>query len=425
MIQHLFSRLIPERTTRKFNTLPAAAVSRPLSRRLILHSLRNWREGQLEILFPDGDRARFGEAQDGERATLHVRNHQLTTRLLLGGEIAVGDAYVDGLWEASDLVTLLRLFIRNRSELRFNSAFARISQSVHHLLERMRPNTREGAERNVHAHYDLGNDLYRLFLDSEHMAYSCAVYANESDTLESAQARKIELVCQKLQLRPADHLIEIGSGWGGLAIHAAKTRGCRVTTATASREQWNLARERVAQAGVSDRIEVVYRDYRDLEGQYDKLVSIEMFEQVGHRFFADYFKTCSRLLKPDGIAVIQTIGMPDQDFDAYRRTTDWMQRRIFPGTFLPSPMAMLRAIGQHTDLVVREITDIGPHYAPTLRAWRERFLRARTQVLELGYSESFIRAWELYLAFSEASFAERTLQDFQLTLNHRGGKTAC
>lgn len=397
--------------------------SRPWLRSLVLSGLRRWQHGHLTLRFPDGDIAAFGDANATDRATVFVRDDAIARRLTLGGEIALGDAYVEGLWDADDLVALLRLFVRNRASLKFNSPLARIAQLGSWIDERLRSNTKDGAQRNVHAHYDLGNDLYRLFLDPQTMAYSCAVYGSPEETLEQAQTRKLELVCSKLELSAADHLVEIGSGWGGLAIHAARTRGCRVTTATVSREQLALARQRIAEAGLSDRIEVIYSDYRDLPGQYDKLVSIEMFEQVGHRFYGDFFATCARLLKPNGIGVMQTIAMPDQDYAAYLKSVDWMQRRIFPGTCLPSLRAMLEAMTKRTDLVIRHVEDIGPHYAPTLRAWRERFLARREDAARLGYDRAFARTWELYLAFSEASFAERSLQDYQLTFAHVGARS--
>ncbi|MEO8554365.1 MAG: cyclopropane-fatty-acyl-phospholipid synthase family protein, partial [Kofleriaceae bacterium] len=271
---------------------------------------------------------------------------------------------------------------------------------------------------NIHAHYDLGNAFYRLFLDPEAMSYSCGLFAGGSE-LGAAQHAKHERLCELLELNASDHLLEIGCGWGGMAIHAARTRRCRVTAITVSREQHELATARVAAAGLSSRISIEYRDYRDVTGTFSKIVSIEMLEAVGHEFLPGYFATLARVLAPGGRIALQSITMPDDRFEAYRRRVDWMQTYIFPGSCIPS-LARLRAAMVPSGLAIARADDIGPDYAPTLRAWRDRFVAELPAVRALGFDEPFIRTWLLYLAFSEAAFAERTLANHQLVVAATG-----
>jgi cyclopropane-fatty-acyl-phospholipid synthase len=384
----------------------------------VLKALGRWRHGHVTLRLPDGQVAELGQAGAAERAAAVVHDDAFFLRLIFGGELGAGEAYVDGLWDADDLTMLLRLFVRNLDELRFDTPLARVGQLASLLRHKLRKNTRAGSERNIHAHYDLGNDFYRLFLD-ETLAYSCAIF-EPGDTLERAQLRKYQRVLERLGLGPDHHLLEIGSGWGGLAIHAARTTGCRVTTVTVSREQQRLAAERVAAAGLADRIDVRYADYRTLQGRYDRVVSIEMFEAVGHAFWGEFFASASRLLAPDGRFLMQTIAMPDQRFERYLHNVDWTQTYIFPGACIPALSAMTAAMARASDLVVHGVEDIGPSYAPTLAAWRERFRAALPAVRALGMDDRFVRTWELYLAFSEASFAERTLHDLQLVMTHAG-----
>jgi cyclopropane-fatty-acyl-phospholipid synthase len=279
------------------------------------------------------------------------------------------------------------------------------------LRHRRATNTQAGSQRNVHAHYDLGNAFYELFLDEETLAYSCGIWPAPS--LADAQHAKLERLCEWLALSPRDHVLEIGCGWGGMAIYAARTRGCRVTAITVSREQHELASARVAAAGLTDRVTIAYRDYREVTGTFDKIVSIEMLEQVGFEFLPQFFSTCARVLAPGGRLAVQSITMPDERFATYRRRVDWMQTYIFPGTLIPSLGAIRDACAPFT---IARTSDIGPHYAPTLRAWRERFVAALPRVRALGFGTPFVRSWLLYLAFSEAAFAERTLADHQLLL---------
>ena len=376
-------------------------------RALVLRRLRRWRHGHLTLRLPEGGIVTLGDPAAPERAHASVHDDAFFARVLLGGEVGAGEAYQDGLWDADDLPLLLRLFVRNLDALEFDSPLARLGQLAGLVAHRLRRNTRAGSARNVHAHYDLGNDFYRLWLD-ESMAYSCALW-QDGDSLERAQQRKVEALARKLELRAGDRLLEIGTGWGGFARHAVGL-GCRVTTITLSREQQRHA----AALGLDARL----CDYRDAGalGLFDKLVSIEMFEQVGAAYFGDFFAACARALRPGGRMVMQTIAMPDQRWARYRRNVDWTQKHIFPGSCIPAPAVMLGAMAASSDLVLRGLEDIGPHYAPTLREWRRRFRARAAELRALGFDLRFLRTWELYLAFSEATFAERRLQDLQLVL---------
>ena len=391
-----------------------------LLRRLALARLRrDWQAGALELELSGGELVRLGEGV-APRARIH--DDRLFLRLLVRGEMGAGEAFVAGDWSSDDLVGVVRAYLRatvargpevERGWLRrprgIDSPLTRLAQRPALARHRRAANTPAGSARNVHAHYDLGNDFYRLFLDEPTMAYSCGIYPAPS--LADAQRQKFERLCDQLALSARDHLLEIGCGWGGMAIHAASTRGCRVTAITVSREQHALASARVAEAGLADRVTVAYRDYRDLAGTFDKIVSIEMLEAVGYEFLPDYFARCARALAPGGRLAIQTITMPEDRFDAYRRRVDWMQTYVFPGTLIPS-LGAIRAASRMLSLV--DVCDIGPSYAPTLAAWREKFVAALPAVRALGFDEPFIRTWLLYLAFSEAAFAERTLGDHQL-----------
>jgi cyclopropane-fatty-acyl-phospholipid synthase len=383
---------------------PASA----LLRRAAVAQLRaRWTGGRLDLLLPSGELVRLGGGGPGPRARIH--DDRLFLRLLLRGELGAGEAFVAGEWSSDDAVGVIRAFLRATNAAGLESPLTRLAQLPALARHRRAANTRAGSARNIHAHYDLGNEFYRLFLDDETLAYSCALYPAAS--LADAQRAKFERLCDWLELSPRDHLLEIGCGWGGMAIHAAQTRGCRVTAITISREQHELAQARVAAAGLGDRVAVELRDYRDLTGAFDKIVSIEMLEAVGFEYLPAFFATCARALAPGGRLALQTITMPDDRFDAYRRRVDWMQTYIFPGSCIPSLAAIERAAA---GFALVRADDIGPSYAPTLRAWRDRFVAALPDVRALGFDEPFIRTWLLYLAFSEAAFTERTLADHQL-----------
>jgi cyclopropane-fatty-acyl-phospholipid synthase len=371
-----------------------------------------WTGGRLDFVLPSGERVRIGDPGPPQ-AAVRIHDDRAFLRLLLRGEMGAGEAFVAGEWSSDDLVAVIRVFLRATGARGVESPLTRLAQLPALLRHQRAANTRVGSRRNIHAHYDLGNAFYRLFLDDDTMAYSCASWPPGVGSLAAAQHAKLDRLCDALALSPRDHLLEIGCGWGGMALHAAKTRGCRVTAITVSREQHEFAAARVAAGGLADRVEICYRDYRELEGRYDKIVSIEMLEAVGFEYLPAYFATCARVLRPGGRLALQTITMPDDRFESYRRRVDWMQTYIFPGSLIPSLGAIHRAVAT-TRLRLEHGEDIGPDYAPTLRAWRSNFLAALPEVDRLGFDGPFVRTWLLYLAFSEAAFTERTLGDHQL-----------
>ena len=407
--------------------VPVAAAA---LRWLALGRLRaGWTCGRLDLVMPSGDRIRIGPPGPAD-ACIRVHDDRAFLRLVLRGEMGGGEAFVAGEWSSDDLVGVLRLVLRSIGARGIESPLTRLAQLPSRLRHLGAANTVTGSARNIHAHYDLGNAFYQLFLDPETLSYSCAWFsgaratrpaglAGAAPTLGEAQRAKLDRLCDLLAVSPTDHLLEIGCGWGGMAIHAARTRGCRVTAVTVSREQHALAAARVAAAGLSHRVDIQFRDYRELVGRYDKIVSIEMLEAVGYDFLPGYFATAARLLPPGGRLAVQTITMPDARFEAYRRSVDWMQTYIFPGSLIPS-LAAIACAAAPAGFRIARCDDIGPDYAPTLRLWRERFLAALPAVTALGFDEPFIRTWLMYLAFSEAAFAERTLGDHQLLLR-RGG----
>lgn len=354
------------------------------------------------------------------RVSLTIIDPRFYRLLAANGSVGAGEAYIDGMWRCDDLVALIRIMVHNRDLLDgMETGLARLGGLTMKAWHGLRRNTRSGSRRNIAAHYDLGNTLFRLFL-SDDLMYSSAIYASEHDTLEHASERKLERICQKLQLGTDDHVVEIGTGWGGFALHAAGRHGCRVTTTTISQEQHDLARQRVKAAGLADKVTVLLKDYRDLEGSYDKLVSIEMIEAIGARYMPDYFRTISRLLKPDGMALIQAITIEDHRYQQALKSVDYIKRYIFPGSFIPSVSAMLDAAARHSDLRLFHLEDIGPSYALTLKAWRERFLARREDVLAAGYDARFVRMWEFYLAYCEGGFRERSIGDVHLLLTRPG-----
>lgn len=384
----------------------------------VLALLSELREGRLHLC-EDGREQIFGEPgpEPGLVARVDIRDPRCFADIALGGTLGVAEAYMAGDFDCDDPTALVRIFVRNREVMeRMEGGAARLLMPVLRLAHHLNRNTRRGSRRNIAAHYDLGNPFFQLFLDPT-MMYSSAIYPREDASLEEAAVHKLEVICQKLDLRPEDHLLEIGTGWGGLAVHAAGRYGCRVTTTTLSSEQHALAWERVVAAGLADRVEVVQCDYRDLNGHYDKLVSIEMFEAVGHRYFRTFFNQCAELLKPAGQMLLQTITIADQQFEQAKRSVDFIQRYIFPGGCLPSVAAIADAVASASDLRIVDLDDIGPHYARTLRDWRTRFQANLHEVKHLGYPESFVRMWDWYLCYCEGGFLERAISDVQVVLS--------
>lgn len=389
-----------------------------LGRVLVLNQLTRWRHGELRIVEHDGTQHRFGvlSQECPLSATIELDRPQVFADVAFGGTVGAGEAYVRGDWRCDDLATVVRLFVRNRELMDgMDSRWSLVTQPILKLFHYANRNTRAGSSRNISAHYDLGNSLYELMLD-ETMAYSCAIFRDEASTLHEAQVAKLDAVCRKLDLHAGDHLLEIGTGWGGLAIHAARHYGCRVTTTTISKEQRAYAIEKIERAGLSDRVTVLLTDYRDLTGTYDKLVSIEMIEAVGADNLDVYIGKCSSLLEPEGAMLLQAITIQDQHYEQALRSVDFIQRFVFPGSFIPSIAAIADAVRRVSDLKFFHLEDIGPHYARTLREWRHRFFASLGTVRKLGYPESFVRLWEYYLCYCEGGFAERQLGDVQVLL---------
>jgi len=373
------------------------------ARRLLFGRLGSVGEGRLTVSDASGV-CQFGTgAESGLCAAVVVHRPRFYRQAVWGGALGVADSYLDGDWDCDDLTALFRLFVRGDDVSGLASWFAGLSARLYH---RWHANHRRGSRRNIKAHYDLGNALFELMLD-ETMCYSSGIFPSAASSLRSASIEKMDRICRKLDLRPDDHVLEIGAGWGGFAIHAAANYGCRVTTTTISQQQYVLANKRIADAGLSDRVTLVNADYRDLEGQFDKLVSIEMIEAVGSEYLDTYFARCSRLLKPEGTLLIQGIVMNDQRYAQYLRSVDFIQRYVFPGGCLPSLGAIVQSVGRATDLRLVHVEDFAPHYARTLREWRARFADRLDAVRSLGYSDRFVRLWHYYLCYCEAAFAER------------------
>lgn len=418
------------------NTLTSAGVRQTeartpgaldaLLRRRLISSLGALRHGRL-VLEDAGGATELGarSARDPELcARIKVLDPAFYRAVARSGSVGAGEAYMDGHWRCDDLVALVRLLVRNRDVLDgMERGWARLGGWALRAGHALRRNTRAGSRRNIAAHYDLGNEFFALFLSPDLM-YSSAFWTDAEDTLESASTRKLDRICAKLALRPGDRLIEIGTGWGGLALHAARHYGCHVTTATISREQHALASRRVAAAGLNDRIDVRLADYRDLTGQYDKLASIEMVEAIGAAYLPAYFGQLGRLLKPDGLALVQAITIEDHRYAQALRAVDFIKRHVFPGSFIPSIEAMLTAKRRACDLSLIHLEDFGLSYARTLQAWRERFLSRRPEVRRQGFDERFVRLWEFYLAYCEGGFRERSIGVAQLLLAKPGFRSA-
>lgn len=396
---------------------PPARLTDHLFRRIVLRRLEGLQRGQVTLIDAKGSYC-FGNlsASFPLQATIYIYDPNIYRRLALRGSIGAGEGYMAGEWSCDDLTTLVRILVLNQDVANgLEHGLARLAMALFNINHALCRNTRHGSRANIAAHYDLGNEFYRLFLD-ETLMYSCAIFTHDDSSLQQASIAKMDRICRKLQLSAEDHLLEIGTGWGGFALHAATQYGCRVTTTTISQRQYDLARERVRKAGLQNRINVLMKDYRDLQGQFDKLVSIEMIEAVGHHYFDTYFQTCSRLLKPEGMMLLQAITIADQEYERAKRSVDFIQYYIFPGGCLPSVAAITRSLSQVTNLRLYHLEDIGSHYAITLRHWRERFLANLDRVRKLGFSDTFIRMWLYYFCYCEGGFAERAIGNVQMLL---------
>ena len=424
-------------TARISQTINESAVLQPISssvnsvaRKAIFRALTHIQFGTITIIEDfvgqDTKPHRFGKASSdnisssaiGRHAlnvTLTIHDSSVYRQLLFGGSIALADSYINGEWDTDDLTGLIRLAARNLAVLnQLENRFAVISKTFERANHKLRSNDKLGSKSNILAHYDLGNDMYQRFLDDT-MMYSSAVYKKVDTTLAEAQQHKLALICERLQLKPEDTVIEIGTGWGGFAIYAATHYGCHITTTTISDAQYEEAQRRVEAAGLSDKITLLKQDYRELTGQYDKLVSIEMIEAVGHEYLPTFFAKCNSLLKPTGLMVLQAITFNDQNYQDYIKSVDFIQTHIFPGGCLLSNQELTTQFTEQTDMVIKQLHDYGFDYAYTLRDWRTAFMAQREEIKALGYDEAFIRLWEFYFCYCEGGFLERTIGVVQVT----------
>ena len=396
------------------NTTTRPGALDNLARRMVLKQLGRLKTGSLQLV-EEGFSITFGEIADaGLCARIEVIDGSFYSDIAFGGSVGAGEAYMRGSWQCDDLVSLVRILLRNRDVLdNMEKGTAWLTRSLQRFFHWINRNTREGARRNIAAHYDLGNDFFALWLD-ESMMYSSAMFEHEGQSLADAQVHRLNVVCEKLALKPEDHVIEIGTGWGGFAIYAAQNYGCRVTTTTISKQQYEMAWQRINEAGLQDRIELLLEDYRDLEGSYDKLVSIEMIEAIGSDQYDTYFGQCSRLLRPGGRMLIQAITIADDQYANAQKNVDFIRRYIFPGSCLPSLKVMMETIAKVSDMVVTTVEDIGQDYALTLNHWRGNFFSRVHEVVKMGYPDEFIWMWEFYLCYCEGGFIEGAISDVHL-----------
>lgn len=360
---------------------------------------------------------RFGDEHAELKTVITVVDPAFYQKMVMAGSVGGGEAYIYGWWRCDNLTALVRIFALNLTTLdKLDSAITRLGRPLLKVLNWRNRNSKAQAKKNIAAHYDLGNEMYRLFLDDS-MMYSSAVYPAADADLAAAQQHKLKLICDKLHLKSSDHLLEIGTGWGSMAIYAAQHYGCKVTTTTISQQQYDYAKERIEALGLQDNISLLLNDYRELSGQYDKLVSIEMIEAVGEEYLDTYFAKCASLLKPDGLMVLQAITIVDQRYSQYVREVDFIKRYVFPGGCLPSINRMTDAVSRKTDLVVRHLQDIGFDYAQTLKDWCDNFMHARDKVHQLGYDDNFVRLWQFYLCYCEGGFRERATSAVHMVLS--------
>lgn len=405
----------------EFPAPAAASLADRMARSLLLRALKQLQSGSLTLV--DGDQvSRFGGQLPGPDARIRVLNPAFYSAVLTSGTVGAGEAYMQRHWDTPDLVAVVRVMSANIGTTNgLDSAWTNLRSLALRGYHWLRANTVQGSRKNIAAHYDLGNDFFPLFLDDT-MMYSSAIFADEQMDLQQASEHKLERICRRLNLKATDHLMEIGTGWGGMAIYAARHFGCRVTSTTLSQEQYDYASAWVKREGLEHRITLLLKDYRQLTGEYDKLVSIEMIEAVGHQYYDDYFATCSRLLKPDGLMLIQAITIADQRYDYARSHVDFIQRYIFPGGALPSVSVISQCLRRATDMQLVGLEEIGLHYARTLAHWRERFWHAIERVRACGFDDRFIRMWDFYLAYCEGGFRERVIGTSQLLMAKPGAR---
>jgi len=376
----------------------------------IRHGRITLKEGHNEYVFGQNDTDFIAHA------TVIVHEASFYSDIIFGGTVGSGEAYMARSWDCHELTDLVRIILRNEHVLNsIDGGFGKMMLPLHKAFHFLHRNSLSGSRKNIGAHYDLGNDMFEQFLDPT-MMYSSGIFEHQDMTMQQASIAKLDRICQKLQLDESDHVLEIGTGWGGFAIYAARNYGCKVTTTTISQQQFDFAKQRIDDEGLSDRITLLCEDYRNLSGQYDKLVSIEMIEAVGHAYYKNYFQHCSNLLKPEGMMLLQSITIADQRYQAASKEVDFIQRYIFPGGSLPSVSVIAKNVSDHTDMRFYQLEDIGAHYATTLANWRERFFSNIESIQKLGYSETFVRMWDFYLCYCEGGFRENSIGTIQLLL---------
>jgi cyclopropane-fatty-acyl-phospholipid synthase len=386
---------------------------------IVLDVLMKMNKGRLYLTLPTGELVTIGDG-DGVTANVAITDKEFYKRIMLYGDIGFGEAYVDGLWETDNITNVIKWFILNiennpgLSGNKAQSLMVNLLKFLNKAAHSNRANSLAGSQKNISEHYDLNNDFFAIFLDPT-MTYSSGYFYKDGLSLEESQYAKYERLARQLHLKPTDHVLEIGSGWGGNAIYMAKNYGCRVTSLTISQEQQKLAIERVEAAGLSDKVEILLMDYRLVEGKFDKIVSVEMLEAVGHKYLDQYFQCCHNLLKPNGIFALQVITSPDSRYDSLRKGVDWIQKHIFPGSLLPSIAAINGAINRTGDMTLVDLKDMGLDYARTLKLWYNQFNQNLQKVLALGFDQRFIRKWNYYLCYCEAAFAMRNINVMQLT----------
>ena len=395
------------------------ATRRSLAEAFVLKALKGMNKGSLLLTLPDGDVMEFGDKSAEVHATVRIIRPEFFRKCLLYGDIGFGEAYVDGDWETDDITRVISWFLLNVENAptisgnRQTMWMLNLMKILNRIGHRLRDNTRNGSRENIREHYDLSNDFFSRVLDAE-MTYSSAYFSTPALTLEQAQTEKYDRLCRQLRLRPTDHVLEIGSGWGGFAVHAVRTYGCRVTTITVSEQQFRYAQERIRLSGLENRIEIRLQDYREITGSFDKIVSIEMLEAVGDRHMETFFARCHEVLKKDGLLGLQVITSPDARYDSLREGVDWIQKHIFPGSLLPSIARINQAINRTGDMSLHDLKDMGLHYARTLHLWRENFNRNIDNILALGFDTQFARKWNYYFSYCEAAFAMRNINVVQM-----------
>ena len=389
-------------------------VTQNICKAIVLRLLQKIHVGHLTVLLPDGREEHFGDRGSPLAADMTISDYRFFSDVVLRGDVGLGESFMRGTWDTKDIPGLFRLFIKNRQALQEGYPAAEwLCSQKNRLLYNPRKNTPIGSRGNIQQHYDLSNEFFQKFLDPS-MLYSCGIYSSEKDSCEAAQKNKINSIIEKAQIKATDHVLEIGCGWCGFAVEAVKQTQCRLTGITVSKAQYELALDRVKKEGLEKNIEIRLQDYREIKGLYDKIISIEMLEAVGHRYFGKFFQCCDRLLKPGGLFVIQVITIPDQRYEDYRWKTDWIKKYIFPGGVLPSVTVLSQAATKYSSFIMENLKDIGTHYAVTLKDWREKYLSNIESISAMGFNNVFRRKWEYYLAICEAGFAERVLGDIQV-----------